>query len=41
MVCKPASQARVYEWGEDLERNGAVRALVLRRWSRRSREIDT
>jgi hypothetical protein len=41
LVCKPASQAIVYEWLEHLARNGAVGSVVRTRWTGKRRETDT
>lgn len=41
LVCKPASHPIVYEWLEDLDRNGAVRTVTRTRWTGRRRETDT
>jgi hypothetical protein len=40
-VCKPASHANGYEWLEFLQRGGAVKTVVRRRWTGQRREIDT
>lgn len=41
LVCKPTSHALVYEWLEFLQRNGAVKTRVHRRWTGQRHEIDT
>lgn len=41
LVCQPASHSIVYEWLEFLDRGGAVRTVVRRRWTGQRREIDT
>jgi hypothetical protein len=41
LVCKPASPPIVYEWLDFLDRGGAVRTGVRRRWTGQRREIDT
>jgi hypothetical protein len=41
LVCKPNSHAIVYEWLAFLDRGGAVRTVVRRRWTGQRREIDT
>ena len=41
LVCKPASHATLYAWLAFLERTGAVRTVVRRRWTGKRREIDT
>ena len=41
LVCKPDSHATVYEWVDFLQRSGAVRTVVRRRWTGQRREIDT
>jgi hypothetical protein len=41
LVCKPASHPIVYEWLDFLDRGGAVRTVVRRRWTGQRREIDT
>lgn len=41
LVCKPNSHATVYEWVDFLQRSGAVRTVVRRRWTGQRREIDT
>ena len=40
LVCKPDSHATVYEWLDFLQRSGAVRTVVRRRWTGQRREID-
>ena len=39
-VCKPASHANVYAWLEFLQRGGAVKPGVGRRWTGQRRELD-
>jgi hypothetical protein len=41
LVCTPASHPLVSEWVEFLDRGGAVRTVVQRRWTGQRREIDT
>jgi hypothetical protein len=41
LVCKPASHPTVAEWVEFLDRGGAVRTVVQRRWTGQRREFDT
>ena len=41
LVCKPTSHPEVSEWVEFLQRGGAVRTGVRRRWTGQRREIDT
>ena len=41
LVCKPASHPTGSEWVEFLDRGGAVRTVVQRRWTGQRREIDT
>lgn len=41
LVCKPASHPTVSEWVEFLDRGGAVRTVVQRRWTGQRRKIDT
>ena len=41
LVCKPDSHAIVAEWLEFLDRGGAVKTVVRRRWTGQRREIDT
>ena len=41
LVCKPASHPLVSEWVEFLDRSGAMRTVVQRRWTGQRREIDT
>jgi hypothetical protein len=41
LVCKPDSHALVAEWLEFLDRGGAVKTVVRRRWTGQRREIDT
>lgn len=40
LVCKPASHPIGSEWGDVLDRGGAVRPVVRRRWTGQRREID-
>jgi hypothetical protein len=41
LVCKPDSHKTLYEWVDDLERNGVVQAVVHKRWTGKRHEIDT
>ena len=41
LVCKPDSHKTLYEWVDDLERQGAVKSVVRRRWTGKRQEIDT
>ena len=41
LVCKPDSHKTLYEWVEDLERNGVVKTVVRKRWTGKRNEIDT
>jgi hypothetical protein len=41
LVCKPAAHPLMSEWLAFLERGGAVRTVVQRRWTGRRHEIDT
>ena len=41
LVCQPASHPIVSEWVDFLDRGGAVRTVVRRRWTGQRREIDT
>lgn len=41
LVCKPGSHKTVYEWIDDLARNGVVRTKIHRRWTGQRHEIDT
>lgn len=41
LVCKPASHPIGSEWVDFLDRGGAVRTVVRRRWTGQRREIDT
>jgi hypothetical protein len=41
LVCQPASHPIVYEWLDFLDRGGAGRTVVRRRWTGQRREIDT
>src|SRR5512147_604704 len=41
LVCQPASHPLVYEWLDFLDRGGAGRTVVRRRWTGQRREIDT
>ena len=41
LVCKPDSHAIVAEWLEFLDRGGAVKTVVRRRWTGQRREINT
>ena len=41
LVCKPDSHKTLYEWVDDLERNGVVKTVVHKRWTGKRHEIDT
>ena len=41
LVCKPDSHKTLYEWVDDLERNGVVKTVVRKRWTGKRNEIDT
>jgi hypothetical protein len=41
LVCKPDSHKTLYEWVDDLERNGVVKTVVRKRWTGKQNEIDT
>ena len=41
LVCQPTSHPIVSDWVEFLQRGGAVRTVVRRRWTGQRREIDT
>jgi hypothetical protein len=41
LVCKPDSHATVSEWVAFLQRRGAVRTVVRRRWTGQRRQLDT
>ena len=41
LVCKPDSHKTLYEWVNDLERNGVVRTVVCKRWTGKRNETDT
>ncbi len=41
LVCKPDSHKTLYEWVDDLERNGVVKTLVHKRWTGKRHETDT
>lgn len=41
LVCKPDSHATLYEWVDDLARNGTVKTVVRKRWTGKRHEIDT
>lgn len=41
LVCKPDSHKTLYEWVDDLDRNGVVKTVVLKRWTGKHYEIDT
>lgn len=41
LVCKPDSHKTLYEWVDDLEREGVVKTLVHKRWTGKRHEIDT
>ena len=40
-VCKPESHKELYEWVDFLQRSGAIRTLVHKRWTGKRHEIDT
>lgn len=41
LVCKPDSHKTLYEWVDDLEREGVVKTMVRKRWTGKRQEIDT
>ena len=41
LVCKPDSHKTLYEWVDDLDRNGVVRTVERKRWTGKRHEIDT
>ena len=41
LVCKPDSHKTLYEWVDDLERNGIVKTVVHKRWTGKRYETDT
>jgi len=41
LVCKPDSHKTLYEWVDDLDRNGVVKTVVRKRWTGKRNEIDT
>ena len=41
LVCKPDSHKTLYEWVNDLERNGVIKTVVRKRWTGKRNEIDT
>jgi hypothetical protein len=41
LVCKPDSHKTLYEWVDDLERNGIVKTVVRTRWTGKRHETDT
>jgi hypothetical protein len=41
LVCKPLSHKTLYEWVDDLERNGSVKTMVHTRWTGKRQETDT
>ncbi|MDD5269025.1 MAG: ISNCY family transposase [Methylococcales bacterium] len=41
LVCKPDSHKTLYEWVDDLERNGVVKTGVRKRWTGKRNELDT
>ncbi|UOA08149.1 hypothetical protein [Methylobacter sp. S3L5C] len=41
LVCKPDSHKTLYEWIDDLTRNGIVKTLVQTRWTGKRHETDT
>jgi len=40
-VCKPDSHKTLYEWVDDLGRNGVVKTVTCKRWTGKRREMDT
>lgn len=40
LVCKPDSHKTLYEWVDDLDRNGVVKTLVCKRWTGKQYETD-
>jgi hypothetical protein len=41
LVCKPDSHKTLYEWVDDLERNGIVKTVVHKRWTGKRYETDS
>jgi hypothetical protein len=41
LVCKPLSLKTLYEWIDDLERNGIVKSAARARWTGKRHETDT
>jgi hypothetical protein len=41
LVCKPDSHKTLYEWVDDLGRNGIVKTVVHQRWTGKQYETDT
>ncbi len=41
LVCKPDSHKTLYEWVDDLDRNGVVKTVVRKRWTGKRNETDT
>ena len=41
LICKPDSHKVLYEWVDDLERNGVVKTVVVKRWTGKIHEIDS
>jgi hypothetical protein len=41
LVCKPDSHKTLYEWVDDLGRNGIVKTVVHKRWTGKQYETDT
>lgn len=41
LVCKPDSHKTLYEWVDDLARNGVVKTVVHKRWTGKRYETDT
>jgi hypothetical protein len=41
LVCKPDSHSTLYDWIAFLERSGAVKTVVKKRWTGKRYEIDT
>ena len=41
LLDKPDSHKTLYEWVDDLDRNGVVKTAVHKRWTGKRHEIDT
>jgi len=41
LVCKPDSHKTLYQWVDDLDRHGAVRTVVCKRWTGKRHELDS